>query len=419
MSKNIKKVSFIFLLLITMMLFTNTIYAQQNYDVVNLDATTYNYKPSPINPGDHFEIWIQLTNNSNVEAKDIEYILETEYPFSLVEEGKKIGTINTIAPFQTKILKFDLKTEYNAPAGSYEINLKFKRSGLEIYNIQKYNIDISSQKAIIDIIDTFVEPVKIGSSSNISFTIKNLSGRDARDIFITLSDSENEDIKILNVKTKYLESLKANELTNVEFSIIVDKYATNKTYTLPINISYKDYEGEYAIQRHVGFEVIDNPELLLTIQRLGTNFTLNSKTKESIDLEIYNVGNVDAEAVYVEITSDAIEREVRYFLGTIEKDNYDNIELRFDTKDVYGKHTFNIKIIYKNSNLDEQTITETIEANIVKPNAPVGGVMMIISTIFSIIGLIIGIGILIIILKWIYKVVVKPAYKDLFKIFRK
>ncbi len=419
MSKNIKKVSFIFLLLMAVMLFTNTIYAQQNYDIVNLDATTYNYKPSPINPGDHFEIWVQLTNNSNVEAKEIEYILETEYPFSLIEESKKTGTINTIAPFQTKILKFDLKTEYNAPAGSYEISLKFRRKGLEIYNIQKYNLDVSSQKAIVDIVDTFVEPVKIGSSSKINFTIKNLSGRDARDIFITLSDSEDEDIKILNIKTKYLESLKANELTNIEFNIIVDRYATNKTYTLPINISYKDYDGEYAIQRHVGFEVIDNPELLLTIQRLGTNFTLNSGTRESIDIEIYNVGNVDAEAVYVEITSDAIEREVRYFLGTIEKDNYDNIELRFDTKDVYGKHNFDIKIIYKNSNLDEQTITETIEVDIVKPSPPVSGVMMIISTIFSIIGLIIGIGLLIIILKWVYRVIVKPAYKDLFKIFKK
>lgn len=419
MSKKIQKISFIFFSIIAMLLLTNTIYAQQNYDIVNLDATTYNYRPTPINPGDHFEIWIQLTNKSNVEAKNIEYILEPEYPFSLVQEEKASGTINTIAPHQTKTLKFNLKTEFNAPAGSYEVSLKFRRQGLEIYNIQKYHLDVASQKAIVDLIDTTIDPVKIGSGSNISLTIKNLSGRDARDVFVTLNDSEDEHIKILNIKTQYIENLNANEITSVDFSILVDRYATKKTYTLPINISYKDYEGEYAIQRHVGFEVIDNPELLLNLQRVGTNYSLKAGTRESIDIEIYNVGNVDAEAVYVEITSDAIERPVKYFLGTIEKDNYDNIELRFDTKDIYGKNNLDIKIIYKNSNLDEKIITETIEVDVIKATPQVGGVMMIITTIFSIIGLIIGLGLLIIILKWLYRVIVKPAYKDLFKIFKK
>ncbi len=419
MSENIKKISFVFFFIIAFMLFTNVVSATQNYDIVNLDATTYNYRPTPINPGDHFELWVQLTNTSNVEANNIEYILEPEYPFSLVEEEKISGTINKIAPHQTKILKFNLKTEYNAPAGTYEISLKYRREGLEIYNIQKYDLDVASQKAIVDIIDTSVDPVKIGSRSNISLTIKNLSGRDARDIFVTMSDSEDEDIKILDIKTKYIESLRASETNYVEFSILVDRYATNKTYTLPINISYKDYEGEYAIQRHVGFEVIDNPELLLNLQRVGTNYSFEANNRESIDLEIYNVGNVDAESVYVELTSDALERKVRYFLGTIEKDNYDNIELRFDTLDVSGKHNLDIKIIYKNSNLDEQTITETIEVDIISQPAQTTGLMLVITSILYVVVGVVSLSLFIIILKWLFKIIVKPAYKDILKLFKK
>jgi hypothetical protein len=416
--KMYKKIMNYFMLLIAFMLFTNVVYAQ-DFDVINLDASIYNYEPAPINPGDYFEIWIQLTNNSNIEATNIEYILEPEYPFSLIEEEKAKGIVKQIAPFQTKILKFNLKAEYNALSGSYEVNLKFKREGLEIYNIQKYLLDVASQKAIVDLIDATIEPVKIGSKSNINLVIKNLSGRDAKDIFITLSDSEDEHIKILNIKTQYEETIKANEAKSFEFSVLVDRFATNKTYSLPINISYKDYEGEYAIQRQVGFEVVDDPELLLTLQKIGTNFSLKAGTKESIDLEIYNVGNVDAEAVYVELSGDALEREVRYFIGNIEKDNYDNIEIKFDTKNVYGKHNINIKLVYKNSNLDEKIIEETIEVEIIKPSSQPSGVMMIITSIFSIIGLIIGLAIFILILKWLFKIIIKPAYKDIFKIFKK
>ena len=420
MSENIKKISFIFLFTIALMFLINTVSATtQNYDVVNLDATTYNYSPTPINPGENFDIWIQLTNNSNVEAKNIEYILETEYPFSVLEPSTTVGTITSIAPFQTKIIKYTLKTEYNVPSGTYEIELKYKRQGLEIYTIQKYNIDIASQKAIVDLIDTTIEPVKIGSSSTIDLTIKNLSGRDAKDIFVTLGDSVDEQIKVLDIKTKYIESLNANQTNEVSFSIIVDKYADKKTYSLPINISYKDSDGEYAIQRHIGFEVIDNPELLLTIQKVGTNYNLKPNSKESISLEIYNVGNVDAEAVYIELTSDAIERETRYFIGTIEKDNYDNIELKFDTKNVTGKQTLYINVVYKNSNLNEKIITEVIEVNFEKTSNGASGIMIVISTIISIIGIIIGLSLLFIILKWLFRILVRPAYRDFIKLFKR
>ncbi len=406
------------LLLVMFMFLLTTIHAQ-DYDVINIEATTYNYTPAPINPGDVVEIWVQMTNNSNIEAKNIEYFLETEYPFSFLEQETYSGKINSIAPFQTKMIKYKLKTEYNTIAGTYEISLKYKHEGIEAYSIQKYNLDIASQKAIVDIIETVVEPVKIGSKSNIKFTIKNLSGRDARDVFVTLGDSENEDIRILDVKTKYLETLNANQTSDVQFSVIVDKYAENKTYSLPIDISYKDYEGEYVVERQVGFEVIDDPDLLLTVQKLGQNFNLRANTTESIDLEIYNVGNVDAEAVYIEITSQAIERDVRYFLGNIEKDNYDNVELKFDTKDVSGKQKVHIKVTYKNSNLDQETFVKTIEVDVLPATKATGGVMLVITSIFSIIGLVIGIGLLIIILKWLFKIIVKPAYKDLFKIFKK
>jgi hypothetical protein len=49
------------------------------------------------------------------------------------------------------------------------------------------------------------------------------------------------------------------------------------------------------------------------------NNKIYSNNTEKIELEIYNVGNIDAEGVYIEMTSTITDNSPKYFIGSIEK----------------------------------------------------------------------------------------------------
>lgn len=396
-------------------LFADTI----DYDIINLNADNYTYSPTPVVSGEEFELWIQLTNNSNTVAENIEYILELEYPFSILEEQENLGTIKQLAPHQTKVIKYDLKTNPDALDGTYTLDFKFKREGFETYTIKTLDIDVSGDNAIVDIISSNIETAEIGKNSEISLTIKNLGGKNAKDIFVTLDNSEDTYVNILDLKTKYIENLEIGSEQVVNFRINVSKSASLNSYTLPITIEYTDNDGNYQTNRNIGLEIIDNPIIIPNILSVGNNYKIKSNSTEKISIEIYNIGNVDAEAVYVNIKSD-IAKSPSYFIGSIEKDNYDSVELDLQTENVaLGEYTITLEINYKDRNLKEQMIKKDITVEVVSQAGAKSGVTSIISIIFGILGFIIGLSVFVLLLKWLIKILIRPAFKEIKAIFRK
>ncbi|MDD3178639.1 MAG: hypothetical protein PHR26_03920 [Candidatus ainarchaeum sp.] len=409
----------IFAILIISLFSVNLFAETIDYDIINLNADNYTYSPTPVISGDEFELWIQLTNNSNTVAENIEYILELEYPFSLLENNENIGTIKQLAPHQTKVIKYDLKTSPDALDRTYNLNFKYKRNGFETYTIKNIEIDVSGDNAIVDIISSNIETAEIGKNSEVSLTIKNLGGKNAKDIFITLDNSEDTYINILDLKTKYIENLEIGSEQIIKFRINVSKNASLNSYTLPITIEYKDNDGNYETNRNIGIEIIDNPEIITNILSVGENYKLKANSTEKISLEIYNIGNVDAESVYINLISD-IANAPSYFIGSIEKDNYDSIELDLQTRNItLGEYNITLEVYYKDRNLKEQMIQKEITIEIVSQTGAKSGVTSVISIIFGILGFIIGLSILVLLLKWLTKILIKPALKEIKGIFRK
>lgn len=407
-----KKNIMIFLLSI---LFLNTILAANtNFDTVNLTANTYNYSPVPVTSGDEFELWIQLTNNSNTTAENVTYILEEKFPFKISEFDNKEYTI-TLAPYQTTIIKYKLTTDISAVNGTYELEFKFKHGNNTIYNVKKYSIDVSKDTSVLDIIEAKISDVSIGSEGSIELVLKNLSTQNIKDVFITLDNSLGDYITVLDLKTKYFDKVTSLEKTNIKYRINVSKEITQNSYNLPITIKYKDAKGEHTLTKNLGVKINDEPKIIFNLISLGQNKNnkLYSENKEKINFEIYNVGNIDAEGVYVEMTSTITENLPKYFVGSIEKDNYDSIDLEFITKDIKpGIYPIEIVIKYKDSSLKEQQITKGLNVEIINnPNQKT-----IVSKIVNfILGIIIGIitfSVFILVAKWLYNKIIVPAFGE-------
>jgi hypothetical protein len=387
-----------------------------DYDIINLNADTYNYNPTPVVSGEEFEIWIQLTNKSNKSAENIEYFLETEYPFILISENE--GRINKLEAYQSKVIKYKLKTNSDALTGTYDLEFRYKREGLSIYNIKKYNIDIKGKTAIIEVVSSTIDNTNIGSDSLITLTLKNLGQKDSKDVFITLGDSSDETIKVIGLKTKYLEKINTSQEERVNFKINISKNVIESSYSLPITINYSDADREYTIERNIGLRIDEQPKMILNVIDFGNNFKIKPNSEERITIEIYNIGNVDTEVSYVIIEGEEINL-VKEFIGSIEKDNYDRIDVTLKTKDIKEKETnITVNLFYKDNNLQEQKITQTIT---VETDFSTNGQQAnkIIMSIFGVIGFIVGLALFILIARWLIKVLIKPAYKVILNIFKK
>lgn len=390
--------------------------ANTNFDIINLNADTYNYTPTPVISGEEFEIWIQLTNRSNVAAENIEYLLETEYPFVLISENE--GKINRLDAYQSRVIKYKLKTNSDALTGTYDLEFRYKRDGVNVYNIKKYKIDIKGKNAIIEMIASDIEDAKIGSDSKISLTLKNLGQKNSKNIFITLNDSSDETIKVIGLKTQYIEAIEVGEEKTISFLINISKNVSKTSYTLPITINYSDVDRDYSITRNIGIKLSDNPEMILNVLNIGNNFKIKPNSDEKISLEVYNIGNVDTEVSYITVTGESII-STQEFIGSIEKDNYDKIDVSIKTKDIKEKETtIVVNLFYKDNNLREQKITQTFT---VKIDDSTNGkdANKIIMSIFGIVGFIIGLALFILIARWLIKILIKPAYNVLANMFRR
>ena len=417
MKKIKKNLVFLSFIMVFVLFFSSFVFSQQDYDIINLNAETYTYKPTPVTAGDEFELWIQLTNNSNKNAEDIEYFLDLEYPFSLIENTNR-KNIEKIAPYQSKIIKYKLKTDVSALKKAYEIDFKYKRKYLETYNIKTYQIDVTGDKALVEVIDSNVSKTTIGSKSKIEVKLKNLGQKKAKDVFVTLSDSKNSEITVKNLKTQYIKDINILESKNLEFEILVSKDIESKGYTLPLEIKYSDSDGNYSLKREIGVEIEDNPEITINTTNINESFFTNQK--ENISIEIYNTGNIDAESVYVEFVSEITNSNPKYFIGNIEKDNYDSIDLEFLTKNLEsGKYSGEIIVYYKNSDLKQERKSKEITLNLKNKGEAKNTAQGIITSIFWILGAIIGLALLVVILKWLIKVLIKPALRDIKSIFKK
>jgi hypothetical protein len=417
------KTKYIMTLLFSIILI-NGIYAETtDYDTINLVADTYNYSPVPVSPGNEFELWIQLTNNSNVLAENITYFLDLEYPFSVADFNNTEQVITKLAPYQTTIIKYNLVADIKAQDDIYELEFKYKHKQSQVYNIKKYSIDVSSGTTVLEVVDTKISNLSIGSDGELELTIKNLGSKAVRDLFVTLDDSTGDFISVLNLKTQYFENIGAEQEIKVRYKLNVAKTVTQNSYPLPLTLRFTGQAGEETITRDIGVKINDDPKLVLNILGIGEN---NNKiyigSKEKIELEIYNVGNIDAESVYAEMTSTITTETPKYFVGSIEKDNYDSVSLEFNTKTDLkpGNYPVEIKIFYKDSALKEQEITRGLTVEVIKnPNSK-----SIISGIFSlIIGIAIGIIILaliILFLRWANKKILIPAFGGLYQnVFKK
>ncbi|NLY17833.1 MAG: S-layer protein [Clostridiaceae bacterium] len=231
-------------------------------------------------------------------------------------------------------------------------------------------VDLSKYKPVLELGSSDIPTGKAGRTINIPLSIFNNSNYEARNIKIT------PDLKglpfAINQMTVYetVDKLSANQTVNVEFRFNIDKYAEEKTYTLPLTIEYKNiYNIDFTENKEIYIN-IDNtnlPPQLVVRDAVSNPREIKPEDNFTVNFDVWNMGTLEAENVIVDLESN----DYFYFMDNVTKKylfelkglHNEAITYSFKAKKDLDSGTYGITILLKHkdlSNPEQYTMYVTV-----------------------------------------------------------
>jgi hypothetical protein len=205
-----------------------------------------NQDPDPAIAGDIVEIRLGIQNLGGESAENVLVEIDPQYPFSPVPGEDSVQKVESLQGYQgyyesesMKILKFKVRTDRDAQAGSYEFNVDVYEEGSDVTIQKTLSVDVKSREnaEVIHIDKTILVP---GKQSSLRFMINNVGNAPLRDMKFYW---ENEDGIILPVgsdNTRYVKYLEIGDSAEIEYQVIADSSATAGLYKLNLYLTYAD-----------------------------------------------------------------------------------------------------------------------------------------------------------------------------------
>ncbi|MBN2142028.1 COG1361 S-layer family protein [Candidatus Woesearchaeota archaeon] len=289
----------IFVTSASMILVSNASLASAELDnAVAVTASLVNQDPDPAVAGDVVEVRISLQNIGGQGASNLMVELEPSYPFSLVSGVNAVQEVGPIQGYQgyydtatLKIVKYKVRVDKDASAGSYELKVSTYEKGSSSKKEKSLSVDVQSRESaeVIHIDKTILIP---GKQTSLRFSINNVGNAPLRDLTFYW---ENEDQIILPVgsdNTRYVKYIDIGERAEIEYQVIADSSVTAGLYPLDLHLSYED-----ALNR--------TTKTISTVAGIyvggGTDFdiTFSESSSGQTSFTIANIGSNPASSVSV------------------------------------------------------------------------------------------------------------------------
>lgn len=226
---------------------------QQNYSVSNAGQTVSSsfavqalkYEPYPVNPGSSFDIWVQVQNTGQNDARDVQFQLVNDYPFSSNDSLRAYSDVpGTLSGYQLRtssdsateanqvLMKFHVAVSGSAPEGTDMLKLEVGTNGLS--NSSVYYLPISVQKTRTNF---NVETSQITPQGS-SFIITNTGNNDAGSVVVSIPAQKG--ISILQGYEPY----SLGDLASGNFAVAhIDAVPQKNVDNITLEISYTDTAG--------------------------------------------------------------------------------------------------------------------------------------------------------------------------------
>jgi len=262
---------------------------------VSLSLSMVNQDPDPAYAGDVVEVRIGIENLGGLSANNVVVELIPSYPFELLSGEVAVRDVGTLQAYQgynsdnLKIIKYSVRVNKDATAGSYEIKLKYSVDGSPAIT-KSLSVDVNSRESaeVIQIDKTTLVP---GKQSSLTFMINNVGSAPLRDLTFSWENTDKIILPVGSDNTKYIKYIDVGDSVELQYQVISDSSAVAGLYELSLKLTYESTNGtEKEINTIAGMYVGG-----------GTDFDIafSESSASSTSFTIANIGSNPASSVSV------------------------------------------------------------------------------------------------------------------------
>jgi hypothetical protein len=334
-----------------------------------------------LKPNNDATISLTLTNSgSSYLTKVIIKASSGNYVKITSGNENNLGSMSVASSQQSMI---SIKIDENAPSTISYVLLNVEYYYTETSSYEKtFYIPIKIVRDSILQIENvnFSEALSPGSAINLTFDLKNEGLGSARDIVVSLGQTS--DFISTGSSGEYFISKLGNlESSKLTLSLTVSPDAAIGTTTIPVRITYYDETrtNNYTEIKNIGSRITGNIEFISAVSSYN-NFYYGRVG--SVIITIANRGIAPAEYVSVNARSDFGSKE--FYIGKLDSDDSDTIELTQDLTKASDKYPVYLTINYKDRFDNSYSVDETVE--VIPSNAPLDYNIFIV--VFVVLGII-------------------------------
>lgn len=367
-----------FFVFVLMVLFSLNVFSAN----ILIDST--NYSPVPVSPGESFQLWVHVKNDSSVEAKNIVASLSLndvkkarpDFPFSFPENEQAIKNFGNLKPYASALASFTVLVSKDALDGDYDVFIEAGEQGFPSKSAA-IRITVKARKPQIELINSSALEARPGQKLDVVLSLKNTGNSRAINILAGIIEDRtvtstgtivSRSINPVGVSLKYVPELSPGESADVLLQLAVDSDVSIKTYVVPITLKWLDENrNEFSVTRYLGLRVNEEPEIDVALNSAEPRPFPGSESILTVDL--FNKGASTAKNVVVELSSpEGLELDSsKFFIGTLESDDFDSfkVSVKIPSNASLGRHSLTVKILFKNSNLEDNVVEKTVDFTVV------------------------------------------------------
>ncbi|MFC1741778.1 COG1361 S-layer family protein [Nanoarchaeota archaeon] len=367
-------------LAICLMLFSAAVIADRDTYVsgASIRVSMISQDPDPVQPGDYVELRWMVINYGSKPLEEVEFRLETEYPFELL--GNAVKSLGTIQGHQKGeegvVLYYKVRINEDASEGVNKLNLMYRYNGMEWSKLDNFEVRVQSVDAAVVIESVNLEPDMIspGNTGTLNIKLKNMADSLMEDVNVKLDltletiprSATGAESSILyealpfaptsSSGEKHIQSLKSGASDIVSYDLTVYPDAQSRVYKLPVIISYKDeLDNEFEKEQIIGVTVGAKPDIYVVID--SSDLVAGTKSGK-VSFKFVNKGVTDIKFLNVVLKEtedyDIISSDEEY-MGNVDSDDFESVDFMIYLKNNNDAKTkseimFPLAITFKDAN---------------------------------------------------------------------
>lgn len=294
---------------------------------VQIEISKTNTEPTPLRTSEYADIWLEVRNNGEIEANNVQVEFLENYPFSADPDEQTEWDAGTLVPGEEYQIHLQTRVDENAVQGTN--SLRFRTSSATGNSVTRgVPVEVRSDNDLLTVSDVdFPENVAPGSSNEMTLSIENLADGQIKNIQVDMDLSK---IPLATSKTtsQAVTKIQSGEMENVSFSLNVDESAENGVYKIPLSMTYENEAGtEFTRKTTVGAVVGGAPDLQVGVNNEG-QLTTGTQT---VTFRIVNQGYGSAEFVELQLPEGENYRVLSsdsVYIGDMDSDDFQTAEFQ-------------------------------------------------------------------------------------------